>query len=113
MRASAGPISFLYILWMSRPEPGTVRAVLPRRLNVLHSAVIRSVAGLVLSEGLTVGQDRHWTEAQIPPPPSNTSLRACTWVTLDPGGTLRVSQTLPPIVEPRPMVMRPRMVAPA
>ena len=84
MRASAGPISFLYILWMSRPEPGTVRAVLPRRLNVLHSAVIRSVAGLVLSEGLTVGQDRHWTEAQIPPPPSNTSLRACTWVTLAP-----------------------------
>ena len=30
-----------------------------------------------------------------------------------PGGTLRVSHTLPPMDEPRPMVMRPRMVAPA
>ena len=30
-----------------------------------------------------------------------------------PGGTEWVSQTLPPMLEPRPMVMRPRMVAPA
>jgi hypothetical protein len=50
---------------------------------------------------------------QIPPPLSKTSLRACNWVTLLPGGTLRVSQTLPPIVDPRPIVIRPRMVAPA
>src|SRR5690606_16172333 len=35
------------------------------------------------------------------------------WVMLLPGGMLRVSQTLPPMVEPWPMVMRPRMVAPA
>ncbi len=30
-----------------------------------------------------------------------------------PGGTLRVTQTLPPMIEPRPIVMRPRIVAPA
>jgi len=30
-----------------------------------------------------------------------------------PAGTLFVSQTPPPIDEPRPMVMRPRIVAPA
>jgi hypothetical protein len=30
-----------------------------------------------------------------------------------PGGTLSVNQTLPPIDEPRPIVMRPRIVAPA
>ncbi|MNH36882.1 hypothetical protein D3C79_977220 [compost metagenome] len=35
------------------------------------------------------------------------------WVRLLPGATLRVSQTLPPMVEPLPMVIRPRMVAPA
>ena len=29
-----------------------------------------------------------------------------------PAGTLRVSQTLPPMIEPRPMVTRPSMVAP-
>ncbi len=50
---------------------------------------------------------------QIPAPPSNTSLRACACVTLLPGGTLRVSQTLPPMVDPRPIVTRPRIVAPA
>ena len=48
----------------------------------------------------------------MPAPPSNTSLRTCACVMLLPGGTLRVSQTLPPMVEPRPMVMRPRIVAP-
>ena len=30
-----------------------------------------------------------------------------------PGGTLRVSQTPPPMTEPRPIVTRPRIVAPA
>lgn len=40
------------------------------------------------------------------------SLTRLAWVTLLPG-TLRVSQTLPPMVEPLPMVTRPRMVAPA
>ena len=35
------------------------------------------------------------------------------WVTWLPGGTLRVSQTLPPMTDPRPMVTRPKMVAPA
>ena len=41
-------------------------------------------------------------------------LTACAaWVTALPGGTLRVSQTLPPMIEPAPMVMRPRMLAPA
>ncbi|GEM_PF-6216432 len=39
--------------------------------------------------------------------------RICAWVTLLPGATLCVSQTLPPMVEPAPTVMRPRMVAPA
>ena len=33
--------------------------------------------------------------------------------TMLPGGTLRVSQTLPPMTEPRPMVTRPSTVAPA
>ena len=50
--------------------------------------------------------------SQIPEPlskmvsaglPCNTRVR---------GGTLSVSQTLPPMTEPRPMVIRPRMVAP-
>lgn len=35
------------------------------------------------------------------------------WVMLLSAGTLRVSQTLPPMVEPLPMVIRPRIVAPA
>jgi hypothetical protein len=37
--------------------------------------------------------------------------RVCAWAMRLPGGTLRVSQTLPPMVEPRPIVTRPRMVA--
>ena len=39
--------------------------------------------------------------------------RAVACVTTLFGGTSFVSQTLPPIVEPRPIVIRPRMVAPA
>ncbi len=35
------------------------------------------------------------------------------WVMLLSAGTLRVSQTLPPMVEPLPMVIRPKIVAPA
>ena len=35
------------------------------------------------------------------------------WVRFAPAGTLRVSHTLPPMVEPFPMVIRPRIVAPA
>ena len=35
------------------------------------------------------------------------------WLTLLPGGTPRVTQLWPAMGEPRPMVMRPRMVAPA
>ena len=42
-------------------------------------------------------------------PPSRTLPCA----TLVPGGTLCVSHTLPPITEPRPIVTRPRIVAPA
>src|SRR5690606_23126335 len=41
------------------------------------------------------------------------ALRICAWVTLLPGATLWVNQTLPPMVEPAPTVMRPRTVAPA
>ncbi|SDV46103.1 hypothetical protein SAMN05216551_10179 [Chitinasiproducens palmae] len=41
------------------------------------------------------------------------SLRICACVMLLFGGTLCVSHTLPPMVEPAPSVMRPRMVAPA
>lgn len=37
---------------------------------------------------------------QIPAPPSNASLCALACVTRLPGGTLRVSHTLPPMVEP-------------
>ena len=63
-------------------------------------------------------RQRFWTAdrlsiGQIPAPSSKVSLRACACVTLLPGGTSRVSQTLPPIDEPRPIVTRPRMVAPA
>ena len=43
--------------------------------------------------------------------PSSCSRLA--WVRLLPAGTLRVSHTLPPMVEPWPMVMRPKIVAPA
>ena len=43
--------------------------------------------------------------------PSSCCRFAC--VRLAPAGTLRVSQTLPPMVEPLPMVIRPRIVAPA
>lgn len=39
--------------------------------------------------------------------------RLCAWVTWLPGGTPWVSQTLPPMIEPRPMVTRPSTVAPA
>ena len=42
-----------------------------------------------------------------------TLLRTVAWVTKLSGGTSSVSQTLPPMVEPRPMTMRPKMVAPA
>src|SRR5512133_3006650 len=35
------------------------------------------------------------------------------WSTLLPGGTERTTQTLPPMTEPLPMRIRPRMVAPA
>jgi hypothetical protein len=52
-------------------------------------------------------------DPQIPAPLSNSSLRTCAWLMTLPGGTLRVSQTLPPMLEPRPMVMRPNIVAPA
>lgn len=51
--------------------------------------------------------------AYMPPPSSKDSLRALACVTLVSGGTLCVSQTLPPMDEPRPMVIRPRTVAPA
>jgi hypothetical protein len=39
--------------------------------------------------------------------------RAVACVTTLFAGTSFVSQTLPPIVDPRPIVIRPRMVAPA
>ena len=40
------------------------------------------------------------------------STLGCDWRTRLLGGTERVSQTFPPITEPRPMVIRPRIVAP-
>ena len=43
----------------------------------------------------------------MPPPSSNASVRTFAWVMWLPGGTLRVTHTLPPMTEPRPMVMRP------
>lgn len=49
----------------------------------------------------------------MPLPSSRISFLAKACVTMLPGGTLCVSQTLPPIEEPRPIVIRPRMVAPA
>jgi hypothetical protein len=49
---------------------------------------------------------------QIPAPCSNWSTRVWAWVIRLPGGTPWTSQTFPPITEPRPMVTRPRIVAP-
>ena len=60
-----------------------------------------------------------YTLTALPPenaycaPSADRPVRVCAWVMLLPGGTLCVSQTLPPIDELRPTVMRPRMVAPA
>jgi len=48
----------------------------------------------------------------MPEPSPKTSLRTWAWEIRLCCGTLRVSPMLPPIVEPRPIVMRPRMVAP-
>jgi hypothetical protein len=64
-----------------------------------------------ISEGIRAKEKN--SASQMPPPSSKASPRACAWVTLLLGGTSRVSHTLPPIVEPWPMVTRPRMVAPA
>lgn len=51
---------------------------------------------------------------QIPPPSANESLRLdCACVTRLPAGTDSVSQTEPPITEPRPIEIRPSTVAPA
>ncbi|MNT00882.1 hypothetical protein D3C72_1353280 [compost metagenome] len=50
---------------------------------------------------------------QPPSPQSGMSLTRLACVTLLPGATLRVSQTLPPMVDPLPIVTRPRIVAPA
>jgi hypothetical protein len=44
-------------------------------------------------------------------PPSIACVLVC--VMRLPDGTLSVNQTVPPIDEPRPIVMRPRIVAPA
>lgn len=60
-----------------------------------------------------VPSSRVHSHRQIPDPPSNVSSRAGPCVIELPGGTARVSQTFPPMLEPRPMVMRPRIVAPA
>lgn len=46
----------------------------------------------------------------IPPPSEKVSVKR-PWRIRDPGGTLRVSQTLPPMTDPLPMVTRPRMEA--
>ena len=48
---------------------------------------------------------------QMPDPCEKPSLRYWAWEMLLPGATLRVSQTLPPMIDPRPMVIRPRIVA--
>ena len=55
--------------------------------------------------------------ATLPSDPSapveNICCRNWAWLTRDPGAKLWVSHTFPPTVEPRPIVIRPRMVAPA
>ena len=68
--------------------------------------------------GMRRGHERHWGTSRgqpaatcyIPAPPSKVS-RAGPWRMREWGGTLRVSQTLPPMTEPSPMVTRPRMDA--
>ena len=57
--------------------------------------------------------DRMGRTTQMPEPPSNRSSRTRAWVMRLPAGTPRVSHTLPPMLEPRPIVMRPSTVAPA
>lgn len=49
----------------------------------------------------------------IPPPSMKSSLRDWACVTRLPGPTSLVSQTLPPMIEPRPIRILPRIVAPA
>ena len=48
----------------------------------------------------------------MPPPFSNAWVLGRPWEILLPAGTVLVSQTLPPMIEPLPMVTRPRIVAP-
>ena len=48
----------------------------------------------------------------MPPPFVKCACLASVWLTRLPGGTLRVSHTLPPITDPAPTVIRPRIVAP-
>jgi len=45
--------------------------------------------------------------------PQGGQPRSLPWVMALSGGTLRVSQTFPPMVDPLPIVTRPKMVAPA
>ena len=47
---------------------------------------------------------------QMPNPPVNETSTALLWRILEPGGTLCVSQILPPITVLRPMVILPKMV---
>lgn len=106
-------------------EPDTIRALFAalrdeRVEYVLGGAALRKVRTLGGGSPNGAAIRRSGSEApvvpacvQIPEPPSNTSSRSGAWLMKLPAGTLRVSQTLPPMLEPRPMVMRPRMVAPA
>lgn len=50
---------------------------------------------------------------QMPSPSRKPWVTGRPCVTIVPAGTLCVSHTFPPMTEPRPMVMRPKRVAPA
>lgn len=91
---------------LTAPRPGGTSAQRKHNRQGKHDVVGRQAHNFDLSGGYAI-------DRQIPAPLSNRSLRTCAWLMTLPGGTPRVSQTLPPMLEPRPMVIRPRIVAPA
>ena len=94
----------------ARPVSTNSRVVASTR-SAARSETRVSIQAPRITDARTGGRARR--DDQPPSPQSGMSLTKLAWVTLLPGATLRVSQTLPPMVDPLPMVMRPRIVAPA
>ncbi len=89
------------------PRPRTPPRRPPKRPR--SSEHVRRAVAAPRFRGAAIGGTG--VQGSAPPSVAPSCDRAC--ITRLPGGTLRVSHTLPPIVAPRPIVMRPRIVAPA